>query len=107
MKLIDFVISLEKCVALFLIDLAASVENILYFYFVRDLDIGLHYLPSPINTHCIKSKNSNKTNFEALYVLHWRSVKNILHFFFLRGLDIGMHYLQFEGKEFVEHHLYF
>ena len=32
----------------------------MYFYFVRDLYIGLHYLSSLINTHCIKSKYSNK-----------------------------------------------
>ena len=50
MKL-DFVISLEKCVALFSYRSSSSVENIVNFYFVRDLDIGLHYLPSPINTH--------------------------------------------------------
>ena len=65
MKL-DFVISLEKCVALFSYRSSSSVEHIVYFYLVRDLDTGLHYLPSPINMHCIKSKYSNKTNFEAL-----------------------------------------
>ena len=69
MKL-DFVISSEKCFALFSYRSNSSVENIVYFYFVRDFDTDMHYLPSPINTHCIKSKYSNETNFEALYVLH-------------------------------------
>ena len=45
---LDFVIALEKRVALFSYGSSHSVENIVCFYFVRDLDIGLHYLPSPI-----------------------------------------------------------
>ena len=69
------------------------------FYFVRDLDIDMHYLPSQFNTHCMKSKYSNKTNFEALFFLYGSSVKNIVHFYILRDFDIGMHYL----PEFDKH----
>ena len=45
---LDFMIALEKRVALFSYRSNRSVENIVYFYFVRDLDIVLYYLPSPI-----------------------------------------------------------
>ena len=43
---LDFVIALGKRAALF--SYSRSVENIVYFYFVRDLDIGMHYFPSRI-----------------------------------------------------------
>ena len=43
---LDFVIALEKRVALFVI--AAQLKISRTFYFLRDLDIGKHYLPSRI-----------------------------------------------------------
>ena len=59
---LDFVIALEKRVALFSYRSSRSVENIVYFYFVWDLDIGLHYLSSTIQhkLHEIKTFEQDK-----------------------------------------------
>ena len=52
---LDFVVALEKRATLF--SYSRSVKHIVYFYFLRDFDIGMHYLPE-FETHC----NSNEKN---------------------------------------------
>ena len=70
-----FVTALEKRVALFSYSSSGSVENIVYFYFVWDLAIGFHYLPSPIQHALHEVQMFEQTNFEALCFLYGRSVK--------------------------------
>ena len=70
-------LDLEKLAALF--SYSRSVENIVYFYFMRDLDIGMHYLPSRIQHALLEIQMFEQNKVWSTIF----SVKNIVHFYFL------------------------
>ena len=55
-----------------------SVKNIVHFYFLKDIDVGMHYFPEfEFDTHC----NANRKN---LFLVS--QFENIVHFYFVRTL---------------------
>ena len=90
------ILDLEKRAALFSY-ITAQLKISCTFYFLRDLDIGMHYLLSRIQHALLQIQIFEETKFEALF-FYELSVKNIMHCYFLGSLDIGGYALSFQNS---------
>ena len=67
----------------FVIDLAAQLKISCIFILCGILILVCITFLLQSNTHCMKSRHSNKTNFEALFFFLGAQFENIVHFYFV------------------------